>query len=85
MPARLGADLVPAGVELRCTYWHSDWHRAWDRALAQPDWWICRAVSGGALREPVLAGLAYLSMLLATFLPARQASRIHPAEALRFE
>ncbi len=33
----------------------------------------------------VLAGLAYLSSLLTTYLPARQASRIHPAEALRFE
>jgi putative ABC transport system permease protein len=33
----------------------------------------------------VLAGLAYLSSLLTTYLPARQASRILPAEALRFE
>ena len=29
--------------------------------------------------------LAYLFSLLTTFLPARQASRIHPAEALRYE
>lgn len=33
----------------------------------------------------VLAGLAYLSSMLITYLPARQASRIHPADALRFE
>lgn len=32
----------------------------------------------------VLAGWVYLSSLLTTYLPVRQASRIHPAEALRF-
>lgn len=33
----------------------------------------------------VILGLTYLFSLLATFLPARQASRIYPAEALRYE
>jgi putative ABC transport system permease protein len=33
----------------------------------------------------VILGLSYLFSLLATFLPARQASRIYPAEALRYE
>lgn len=32
-----------------------------------------------------LAGLTYLCALLATLLPARQASRIYPSEALRYE
>jgi putative ABC transport system permease protein len=33
----------------------------------------------------VILGLSYVFSLLATFLPARQASRIYPAEALRYE
>ena len=33
----------------------------------------------------VILGLTYVFSLLATFLPARQASRIYPAEALRYE
>ena len=33
----------------------------------------------------VIVVLAYVFSLLTTFLPARQASRIHPAEALRYE
>ena len=33
----------------------------------------------------VIIGLTYLFSLLATYLPARQASRIYPAEALRYE
>jgi putative ABC transport system permease protein len=33
----------------------------------------------------IILGLTYLFSLLATFLPARQASRIYPAEALRYE
>jgi putative ABC transport system permease protein len=33
----------------------------------------------------VIIGLAYLASLLTTFLPARQASRVYPAEALRYE
>lgn len=33
----------------------------------------------------VIVGIAYLFSLLTTFLPARQASRIYPAEALRYE
>jgi putative ABC transport system permease protein len=33
----------------------------------------------------VIVGLAYLASLLTTFLPARQASKIYPAEALRYE
>ncbi len=37
------------------------------------------------LQVLLLAGLAYLSSLLTTFVPARQASRVPPAEALRFE
>ena len=32
----------------------------------------------------VIVVLAYVFSLLTTFLPARQASRIHPAEALRY-
>ena len=37
------------------------------------------------LQITVIVVLAYLFSLLTTFLPARQASRIHPAEALRYE
>ncbi len=33
----------------------------------------------------VIVSLTYVLSLLATFLPARQASRIYPAEALRYE
>jgi putative ABC transport system permease protein len=33
----------------------------------------------------VIVGLAYLASLLTTFLPARQASKVYPAEALRYE
>ncbi|RLC93564.1 MAG: ABC transporter permease [Chloroflexi bacterium] len=33
----------------------------------------------------VIAAIAYLAALLMTYLPARQASRIYPAEALRYE
>ena len=33
----------------------------------------------------MIVGLAYLASLLTTFLPARQASKIYPAEALRYE
>ena len=33
----------------------------------------------------VILGLAYVFSLIATFLPARQAARIYPAEALRYE
>ena len=33
----------------------------------------------------IIIVLSYLFSLLTTFLPARQASRIHPAEALRYE
>ena len=33
----------------------------------------------------IIVAVAYLFSLLATFLPARQASRIYPAEALRYE
>ena len=33
----------------------------------------------------VILALTYLASLLATFLPARQASRVYPAEALRYE
>ena len=32
-----------------------------------------------------VAAIAYVASLLTTFLPARQASKIYPAEALRFE
>jgi putative ABC transport system permease protein len=37
------------------------------------------------LQITVIVVLAYLFSLVTTFLPARQASRIHPAEALRYE
>ena len=37
------------------------------------------------LQIGIIVSLAYLFSLLATFLPARQASRIYPAEALRYE
>ncbi len=33
----------------------------------------------------VIVGLAYVASLLTTFLPARQASKVYPAEALRYE
>lgn len=33
----------------------------------------------------LIAGAAYLASLLTTYLPARQASRVYPAEALRYE
>ena len=33
----------------------------------------------------IILGLTYVASLLATFLPARQASRVYPAEALRYE
>ena len=33
----------------------------------------------------VIVGLAYLASLLTTYLPARQASKVYPAEALRYE
>ena len=33
----------------------------------------------------VIVGLAYIASLLTTFLPARQASKVYPAEALRYE
>jgi len=33
----------------------------------------------------VIVGLAYVASLLTTFLPASQASRVYPAEALRYE
>jgi putative ABC transport system permease protein len=33
----------------------------------------------------VIVGLAYLASLFTTFLPARQASKVYPAEALRYE
>ena len=32
----------------------------------------------------VIVGLAYAASLLTTFLPARQASKVYPAEALRY-
>ena len=37
------------------------------------------------LQITIIIVLAYLFSLVTTFLPARQASRIHPAEALRYE
>ena len=37
------------------------------------------------LQMVVILGVTYLFSLLATYLPARQASRIYPAEALRYE
>ena len=37
------------------------------------------------LQVAVIIALTYLFSLVATFLPARQASRIYPAEALRYE
>ena len=33
----------------------------------------------------IIVGVAYIFSLAATLLPARQASRIYPAEALRYE
>jgi ABC-type lipoprotein release transport system permease subunit len=33
----------------------------------------------------VIVGLAYFASLLTTFLPASQASKVYPAEALRYE
>ena len=33
----------------------------------------------------VILAVTYAASLLATFLPARQASRVYPAEALRYE
>ncbi len=33
----------------------------------------------------ITAGVAYVAALLTTYLPARQASRVYPAEALRYE
>ena len=33
----------------------------------------------------VVVGLSYVAALLTTYLPARQASRVYPAEALRYE
>jgi len=36
-------------------------------------------------RIVLITGLAYGASLLTTFLPARQASRVYPAEAIRFE
>lgn len=37
------------------------------------------------LKIGVIIAITYLFSLLATFLPARQASRTYPAEALRYE
>ena len=37
------------------------------------------------LQISAIIAVAYLFSLAATFLPARQASRIYPAEALRYE
>ena len=37
------------------------------------------------LQIVVVISLTYLFSFLATYLPARQASRIYPAEALRYE
>ena len=37
------------------------------------------------LQMVIILGVTYLFSLLATYLPARQASRIYPAEALRYE
>jgi putative ABC transport system permease protein len=36
-------------------------------------------------RIAFIAGVAYLASLITTFLPARQASKVYPAEALRYE
>ena len=36
-------------------------------------------------RIALIGGLAYLASLLTTFIPARQASKVYPAEALRYE
>ena len=53
-----------------------------------------RLFRGADLRYPlhgamehlgVIVGLAYFASLLTTFLPASQASRVYPAEALRYE
>ena len=33
----------------------------------------------------IILAMSYTASLLATFLPARQASRVYPAEALRYE
>jgi ABC-type antimicrobial peptide transport system permease subunit len=33
----------------------------------------------------LVAAIAYAASLLTTFLPARQASKVYPAEALRYE
>ena len=33
----------------------------------------------------LVAAIAYVASLLTTFLPARQASKVYPAEALRYE
>ena len=37
------------------------------------------------LQIGIIVAVAYLFSLLTTYLPARQASRIYPAEALRYE
>ena len=37
------------------------------------------------LQIGVIVAVTYVFSLLATYLPARQASRIYPAEALRYE
>jgi ABC-type lipoprotein release transport system permease subunit len=37
------------------------------------------------LQVGLILAVTYLFSLLATFLPARQAARIYPAEALRYE
>ena len=37
------------------------------------------------LQIGIIIGIAYLFAMLTTYLPARQAGRIHPAEALRYE
>jgi ABC-type lipoprotein release transport system permease subunit len=33
----------------------------------------------------LVAAIAYVASLLTTFLPARQASKVYPTEALRYE
>ena len=37
------------------------------------------------LQIAIIIGIAYLFAMMTTYLPARQASRIYPAEALRYE
>ncbi len=43
-------------------------------------------IGSASTSEPrIIIAIAYLFSLIATYLPARQASRIYPAEALRYE